>query len=362
MPINAFGGGPGSGKTYGVMEHVILPAIAQGRFILTNIEGLQPDAIYQYVAENAPRDKIICIGHIRTCGRNAPEEDDFFPGEEALDKPMPVPATDFPRVSGGDLVVVDEATRYWATGDKIKRTHAYFFREHRHFSNEIGHTCDLVVIDPDLSLLARQLKGKLEMASVTHKPKEIGLNRYVVNIYPRGKVRGTPVQTLGPYAFKKEIYSLYKSYSHEKAKEQVVDNRQNIFANPRLWVMFLIVFFMFVTGGFFTYRFFQPETHKVKTSTTPQSSSVNGSALQAAKNEPTNDFSDKWRYGGSFKSHGETWAVLVDPQGRVRVESPSMITGNGISSFAVIDGKKVTTYSGAQSSNSVFQPTQAASK
>jgi zona occludens toxin len=48
MPINAFGGGPGSGKTYGVMEHVILPAIAEGRFILTNIEGLNAQAIYDY--------------------------------------------------------------------------------------------------------------------------------------------------------------------------------------------------------------------------------------------------------------------------------------------------------------------------
>src|SRR5689334_552815 len=138
MPINGFGGGPGSGKTYGVMEHVILPAVAQGRFILTNIEGLNVEAIYDYVAENFYKGKIFCIGHIRRCNREAPDADDFFPGASALDTPVPVPSPEFARVSGGDLVVIDEATRHWAQGEKVKPSHAYFFREHRHFANEMG--------------------------------------------------------------------------------------------------------------------------------------------------------------------------------------------------------------------------------
>lgn len=98
MPINAFGGGPGSGKTYGVVQHVILPAIAAGRFVITNIEGLNDQAIYDYVAANFYKGKILCIGHIRRCDRNAPEGVGFFPGEEALDMPVPVPQPDAPTV------------------------------------------------------------------------------------------------------------------------------------------------------------------------------------------------------------------------------------------------------------------------
>lgn len=90
MPINAFGGGVGTGKTYGVMEHVVLPAVAAGRFIITNIEGLNEQAIYDYVAKHFYKGKIICIGHIRCCDRNAPGEEDFFPGQDALDKAVPV--------------------------------------------------------------------------------------------------------------------------------------------------------------------------------------------------------------------------------------------------------------------------------
>ncbi|MGS0892949.1 zonular occludens toxin domain-containing protein [Burkholderia stagnalis] len=137
----------------------------------------------------------ICIGHIRGCDRSAPEEDNFFPGEEALDKPVPIPDPEFGRVWGGDLVVIDEATRYWSQGEKIKRPHAYFFREHRHFTNVMGHSCDLVVIDPDLTMLARALKGKIEMSSVTHKPKALGLNRYSVNLYRGVKFSAKPMSS-----------------------------------------------------------------------------------------------------------------------------------------------------------------------
>lgn len=350
MPINGFGGGPGSGKTYGVMEHVILPAIANGRFILTNIEGLNPEAIYQYVVDKAPAGKIICVGHIRTCDRGAPEDDEFFPGEYALDKPMPVPDPEFPRVCGGDLVVIDEATRYWSTGDKVKRSHAYFFREHRHFANEMGHTCDMVVIDPDLSLLARQLKGKLEMASVTHKPKEIGLNRYVVNIYPRGKVSGKPMQTLGPYGFKPEIYNLYKSYSHEKAKEQAIDGRQNVFRNPRLWAFAAGILLM---GGLSIWAVYHLIWGKAmmkdapKDATPATAAAISGPAGTAPAPVQSNR-SDALRVVGEVTLNGEHWIAVSDGNGRLRLENPAAFVGRGVFLVGTVEGKRVTAWSGAQ--------------
>lgn len=359
MPINAFGGGPGSGKTYGVMEHVILPAIAKGRFILTNIEGLDAEAIYNHVAEHFYKGKIICIGHIRTCDRAAPDEEDFFPGEEALDRPVPVPSPEFGRVVGGDLVVVDEATRYWEQGGKVKRGHAYFFREHRHFSNEMGHTCDLVVIDPDLTLLARALKGKVEMASVTHKPKAIGMDRYVVNIYRGVRLTRAPVQTLGPYAFQKKIYSLYKSYSHENAKEQPIDKRQNILRNPKVLGIVAAVVALWLFGGFFTYRFFakrggdQPKAVAAESAAPGQAASSaaavpapgnakGGAAVSSGKD----DYSAEWRIAGAYEANGERYVVVSDSQGRLRVESPSMFRNAGIAAIGEIDGQRVALWTG----------------
>lgn len=359
MPINAFGGGPGTGKTYGVMEHVILPAVAKGRFIITNIEGLNHDAIYEYVAQQFYKGKIICIGHIRSCDRNAPEDEDFFPGVNALDKSMPVPSVNAPKVCGGDLVVIDEATRYWSQGDKTSKGHAYFFREHRHFANEMGHTCDLVVIDPDLSMLARALKGKIEMSSLTHKPKEIGLNRYVVKMFSKTNFRGKPVSVGGPYKFKPEIYNLYRSYAHEGAKEQSIDSRQTLL--PQLMKNLggmLLLLVACIAGFWWLYQQkkseFEPGAPKTaqhapgatigasgQVAVLPSGSSSPGgfSAPAAAPVSAT------LRVAGRVVIRGEPWVVLSDGQ-YLRLENPQSFVGAGSTVVGSIQGERVTTWSG----------------
>jgi zona occludens toxin len=352
MPINAFGGGPGTGKTYGVMEHVILPAISQGRFILTNIEGLNEQAIYDYVAEHFYKGKIICVGHIRRCDRNAPDDEDFFPGEAMLDKPVPVPVPALRSVAGGDLVVIDEATRYWNTGDKVKKSHAYFFREHRHFANEMGHTCDLVVIDPDIGMLVRALKGKIEMTSLTHKPKELGLERYTVNLYRRAFVNRKPISTLGPYKFKPEIYSLYKSYSHEKAKEQAIDKRQNVLANKMVWAYVFGTVVFVTVGGWQGWKFF----HHGPSPVAKPAAAIPGTLPAGAPGGPQPvkvsslskpSSSETWRYAGEFQARGVRWVIVADPAGRLRVQSPAVFTGAGIAAVGEVDGERVAAWSGA---------------
>ena len=350
MPINAFGGGVGTGKTYGVMEHVVLPAVAAGRFIITNIEGLNEQAIYDYVASNFYKGKIICIGHIRRCDRNAPEAENFFPGQDALDKAVAVPGVDAPTVVGGDLVIVDEATRYWPQDEKVKKAHAYFFREHRHFANEMGHTCDMVVIDPDLSLLARALKGKVEMSSITHKPKEIGLNKYVVNLYRGVTLRSKPVSTRGPFSFKKEVYSLYKSYANEKAKEQAIDKRQNLLMNPRLWLYIggMVLLFAGCVWALYSYyrhqvEKFSPDASKEK-STVPSPSAPTPSSM--ASSTISSDKSSSLRVAGEVVLRGERWILISDQDGSIRLENPAAFVGRGMTTVGNVEGQRVTTWTG----------------
>ena len=351
MPINAFGGGPGSGKTYGVVEHVILPAIAAGRFIITNIDGLDADAIYEYVAKNSYKGKIICIGHIRTCSRDAPSQDGFFPGDASLDKPNPCPPPTLEVVAGGDLVVIDEATRYWVMGEKVSKEAQFFFREHRHFANEIGHTCDLVVIDPDLMQLARPLRGKIELSSITHKPKGIGLNRYVVRLYRGCKLTGKPQSVNGPYKFQKEIYSLYKSYSHANAKESAVDGRQNIFASKILWGYIGGVVIAMCVGSSLVWKFFHPTPEATAvanpfTNNPAQVTAVGPASTPVVSSIPA--VSQKWRVVGSMSSGGLSWVVMSDDEGRLRLESPSAFIGSGSIAIGEVDGSKVSTWSGVK--------------
>lgn len=355
MPINAFGGGPGSGKTYGVMEHVILPAVAAGRFVLTNIDGLKPDLIYQYVVDHAPKDKIICVGHIRMCGRDAPEKADFFPGIDKLDDPEAVPSPDRKTVNGGDLVVVDEATRYWPVGERVSKADQFFFREHRHFANEVGDTCDLVVIDPDLTQLARPLRGKLEMSSVTRKLKEVGIERYMVDLFRGGKVTGKPYQNRGPYKFQKEIYSLYKSYSHEKAKEQIVDKRQNMFGGTYFKIVIPLALLALCFGVWMGYRFLTGKTVKQSSATVSSSAAAPGAAAPAPavpkSNEP--QISDKWRGQGYVVSSVGVTFYMEGEGGKTRLLASPKSFAIQHRQFEFKDGESwVTSYSGVSSPSS----------
>lgn len=365
MPINAFGGGPGSGKTYTVLEHVILPALAKGRFVITNIEGLQEAEIYEYVADKFYRGEIFCIGHIRSCDRDAPDLQDFFPGQGQLDKPCPVPAPDDGKVCGGDLVIIDEATRYWGSDAKVKRGHSFFFREHRHFSNELGHTCDLVVIDPDLSMLARALKGKVEMASVTHKPKEIGLDRYVVNLYRGVKTTGKSTSTQGPFKFKPEIYSLYKSYSHAAAKEQSIDKRQNLFNNPRLWFYAggLVALFCLCMWGLYAYyrhqvHKFSPKEDKAAAGPVAPGAVALPSGSPGAAVVPPGTKTSFMRVAGEVVLKGERWVIVVDDTGATRLENPAAFVGRGVFIVGNVDGQRVATWTGAPAKQSIVGPTK----
>ena len=56
---------------------------------------------------------------------------------------------------------------------------------------------------------------------------------------------------------------------------------------------------MLGAGGYFTYRFFQPVTHKA-----PPVAGGPGAAFivpaPISKSEPASDFSPEWRYAGTF--------------------------------------------------------------
>jgi zona occludens toxin len=358
MPINGFGGGPGSGKTYGVMEHVIIPAVAKGRFIITNIDGLDTEKIYEYVTKNFYKGKILCIGHIRHCDRSAPEKDEFFPGEEAHDKAMPVPSPESPLVVGGDLVVIDEATRHWEVGSKILPRHAYFFREHRHFANEMGHTCDLVVIDPDLSMLHRALKGKIELSSITRKVKELGLERYVVAIYRKAKLTGKPQSVNGPYPFRKEVYSLYRSYAVAGAKEQMVDARQS----QRKAILMRLggMVFLLVAAVWLVIYLAQSKVDKLKKTSEAEHAAAAASSppgTAAAPGGPASPgapvglpagrsgVSDTLRVSGEVVVRGERWVVLSDGS-FLRLEHPGAFVGRGVMVVGNVEGQRVSTWSG----------------
>ena len=77
MAINAYTGLMGSGKSYEVVSSIILPAVRSGRRVVTNIDGINPDAIYAYLEKKYSIDHE-SLGEIIPVSNNDVCSDNFF--------------------------------------------------------------------------------------------------------------------------------------------------------------------------------------------------------------------------------------------------------------------------------------------
>lgn len=144
-------------------------------------------------------------------------------------------------VQPGDLVVIDEAWRYWSDQQQLSPEHMNFFRMHRHYVDEDGVSCDLLVLIQDFGSLNRFLRGVCELVLVFYKMKSLGLmSRYRVEVYEGKPRRATLVSTSPWQKYDKTIFPLYKSYDGAGGNEKVTDDRQNLFRNR--WFVGIMIF------------------------------------------------------------------------------------------------------------------------
>ncbi len=127
MPINVYTGLMRSGKSYEVVSQVILEAVAHGRRVVTNVDGIDNDLIQSYVAESRNLD-FGTLGQVVHCTNEQVFKPDFFPYYD--DKKSAITDT---FCQPGDLVCIDEAWRFWGTDSKLLKEHKSFFLEHGHF-------------------------------------------------------------------------------------------------------------------------------------------------------------------------------------------------------------------------------------
>jgi zona occludens toxin len=328
MPINVYAGLQGSGKSYEVVSSVILDALAVGRRVVTNVDGIDNDACRAYVHEkrDIPMDR---IGHVVHCTNERVLEENFFPHGTAAET----------FVQGGDLVAIDEAWRFWAGDSKISHEHRVFFREHRHYTHPVTKvSCDLVCMTQDIGDLNRLLKAVVELSFRTTKIKQLGLNRsYRIEMWEGWKQIQKARIRVENKNYKAEVFPLYSSYVGGKGNEVQVDKRQNVLRNPSLW-LFAVLFVLFAWwGGSHLYRFFRPADvqrvgERVRPPADVASSPVPGSAVPGGQSsslasvikQPEGD-----RLVGSFTVRGQSYLLLVNGE-TFRPQSPSMAKGDGL--------------------------------
>lgn len=356
MPINVYTGLMRSGKSYEVVSQVILEAIAQGRRVVTNVDGIDSELVRAYVADKRklPLEQLGQIAHVTN-------EDVFKPNFLPYYDDAKTAHTDT-IVQPGDLVAIDEAWRFWGTDCKLLKQHKSFFLEHGHFTHpESGVACDLVLMIQDMGTLHRFVKNVVAFSFRTHKKISFGLsNTYSVVMWEGSKMNK---QTrIGDWVrrYNKEIFPLYSSFKGGAQGKMVnVDKRQNIFANPRLWVVVSLCLFGGIYGFRNLWKFFHPAPPPADIAKSGDTGSSKGAA-PVAPGAPAPDadsvlghpgISSQWRIAGRYTRGSESWVLLVDSAGQVRMESPSVITGAGLLAVGVINGQLVTPYSGGSTTD-----------
>ena len=225
MAIEAYVGLPGHGKSYGVVEHVVLPSIMEGRHVVTNIplereDILADHAVPGYEITQLPEDWF-----------ERPDMADFVPA--------------------GSVLILDELWRRWPSGLKANQASLAdksLLAEHRHRVDASGRSMRIVLVTQDLSQLASWVRILVEQTYKMTKLTAIGsTKKFRVDIYmgaptghniPKSKLVR---QTYG--TFRKQIHKYYSSATQSATgkvgDESKADKRGVIWRSP--FIIFSIV-------------------------------------------------------------------------------------------------------------------------
>ena len=344
MPINAYTGLMGSGKSYECVSSVIIPAIRAGRRVVTNVDGINGEAIRAYCEKKFKSDPAK-LGTVVHCKNDDVHLPNFLPfGQDDVET----------FCKGGDMVCIDEAWRFWGTDKKLLEEHKIFFREHRHYVDpETKVSCDLVLMVQDISDLHRTLKVVVEVTFRTAKIKTLGLdNIYRVEMWEGYKLTSKSRVAAQNKRYDKAIFPLYSSYVGGTGKELQVDDRQNILKNPMLWVFIIGFLVAGSTGLYFSMKFFNGGM--IKKDANAASTEAVGTQVGSAPAQqrvvhtaPGQDASAVWRLVGVYQAGTQSLVVVADPAGRIRLEHPSAFQLNGMAMVGMVDGQRVSVWSGA---------------
>ncbi|TWH71295.1 zona occludens toxin [Azomonas agilis] len=354
MAIDAYTGLPGHGKSYGVVEHVIIPSLKQNRHVVTNIP-LDIDALlmdFGGTVEQLPEDWF-----------ERPDLAELAPS--------------------GCVLVLDELWRRWPNGMKASEallTDKALLAEHRHRVDKQGRSMRVVLVTQDLAQIASWVR---QLVETTYRMVKKSKKLFRVDIYrgavtgPRPSQAALTRQTAGK--FRAEVYRYYQSATQSQSgavgDESTADGRASILKSWGLWALIGIVVF----GGFFGVRgvsqFFSPPTvqqpvaAKPKPEPPPQAPPPTQAApMQRAiaevipKPEPQVTMSAVWRVGGYLlrdQSDVTNQVILISDTGRTRIipfEQCQWINSIQVDVYCDLDGERVTPWSGRGAVTKVIDP------
>lgn len=385
MSIKAYVGRMGSGKTYEVVSEIIVKALARGRRVVSNIAGLDIEAIKGLLVDSgipeAQIGELVQIDHEQVLSpyfwrsdqpiaQQAPEPAKSWAWGKARQRVAleqvpeagqgaPVPEDYF--IQPGDLVALDEIWRFWGgfaakdgEGNKRPASVMNFFRMHRHFTHpQTGVSCDVALITQDVMDLSRSVRAVIEETYYMEKLTAIGsTKRYRVDIFQGGKTSGKPLRQL-QRSYDAKYFPLYSSHSQKKAGdadavEENIDQRGNILKGALFKVVLPVGLIVAGFAVYTVYSFFNPKAKTDKGNT----AQVKPGATQPANvshAKPGPDIAEDWRVVGYYQSGAAVVMVLSNGH-RNRTVQGAPVKMAGLSMEVILpNGEAATDWTGGRS-------------
>jgi zona occludens toxin len=342
MALTLYTGVPGSGKSYALVEQVLIPAVRDGRTVRTNLAGVKPADVVAYVQRKWPD----CdFGQVLLFDGPETLSGSFFPDPERPNLPS--------TMQPGELLIMDEIGLHWGqhSRGKFPAEVIKFLRLHRHMTDARTHrTTDVALATQKFTDLNLEVRGLVERNYKFKKLSTLGMaGSYAWSMWEGGSQRkGEAVQN-GTGKYRSEIFALYKSHSlgDGAGLESSTDKRANVLRDPKVLVTaggavaaaLAAIWFlasMFTGGGAEGER---DQVAAVAGSAKGSSRGAGSSAVAAGPPPP----SAEWRIAGSVRTATQNAVVLADRSGRLRLEGMAACHAeDGYPLSCVIDGTTVT--------------------
>jgi len=315
MPVKAYTGLPRNGKSYEVVSNVILPALRQKRRVVSNIAGLNYDAMCQLLfAEGYSPDQ---IGTLVSVTHKQVKEPNFWRTDEDPD--------DFETfIQLGDLLALDEIWRFFKKRGEINPRAMNFFRMHGHMPHpETGLICEIALIAQGIKDFNENIRTVVEETYLMEKNTKVGSDdSYIVHIFQRDSVaKKDLIRTLAPRKYNPIYFPLYKSHSKKvegaaDVQEQNPDKRGNILQGFLFRIAIPLFAVLLLSSVFFVWRFFHPKNAESEVTTSQPAQIKASEQAPIAQSEPEVNVS--WRVVGAYNSGAVITFIIQSNTGEVR--------------------------------------------
>lgn len=319
MAITAFTGPPGAGKSHALVKDVIIPAVLSGRRVLSNIDGLDADAVLGYCLERVT--DATKLGSVHVFHGDDALKPGFFPDETTPDSDT--------VVKGGDLLVFDEwALTFPRRGKSPPGCNVEaFLRWHRHLTRADGQATDVAIatqVPADVNINYRPLIARsYKFRKLTALGAE-GTYSWLLfegHLQPKGGHYRNGTGRYDP-----EVFPLYASSSAAKDGTHVelrTNKKDSIWSGWQPWAVVLGSPVLFIGGGYALWSiysgFMDPAAAKSPETAQAAAAPVSGApAAAAASPVPSSD----WRIVGHIEGDYGTRVILGDAKGTTRIVGP----------------------------------------